>query len=188
MKRKISNLILYGIPKKYRKRRTRKRRTTRKRGSKMTRWGISTYNIHKYKRYGRGFSLPLSDNPAGFDAIALQFQLNQVVAFSDFVALYDQYKITYIQCKISWSPKQSLPVSVNEPAQSSYPLLYSYKDYDDSQTPLNLAEMKERGNLIQTRLNPNKIISIGLKPATLNATYSTPLLTVSNLNGVLLLM
>lgn len=152
----------------YKKKNYRKKKTYRKkRGSKMTRWGNSKTNIHQYRRYGRGYSVPLTSNATGFDATAFAFAISRMTAYTDLAILYDQYKIDMVELRISWSPKLTLNANVNAPGQSTYPLLYYFKDYDDSTSPSSLNNMKERGNLRQVRINPNKIIKIYIKPSVL---------------------
>ncbi len=93
--------------------------------------------------------------------------------YTDLAVTYDQYSIDRIEMRISWSPKYVLSVSPNNPGQSTYPLLYYFKDYDDSSSPTSLSSMKERGNLRQKRINPNGIIKIHLKPAVLTEVKQT---------------
>lgn len=154
--------------KKYKgKHRKSKREYSRNKSGVMTRWGHSTYNIHQYKRYGRGWSLSLSNNVSGFNSDAFSFDFEHITNYQELQTIYDQYKIDMVQLRISWSPKLTLGANVNAPGQSTYPLMYYYKDYDDEAVPTSLASMKERGNLRQIRITPNKIIKINIKPSVL---------------------
>lgn len=134
----------------------------------MTRWGTAKNNIHHYKRYGRGDAVALTANLTGFNTAALTFSLNDVTNYQELLTIYDQYKIDNVQIRINWSPKITLGVNVNAPGQSTYPVMYYFKDFDDSSPPATLATMKERGNLRQVRINPNRVYTIFIKPAVLS--------------------
>lgn len=150
---------------KYKRRNRKKKGGRRKKRSTNTRWGIAKYNIHQFKRYSRGYNVALTNNTSGFDATAFQFSLDRVEGYSEFATLYDQYRIDYVQFRINWSPKYTIAVQPNAPGQSTYPVLYYFKDYDDANSPTSLAQMQERGNLKQVRITPNRIIKINVKPA-----------------------
>ena len=149
----------------------------RKKKTSMTRWGVGKYNIHQFRRFSRGYNVPLTSNLTGFDATAFQFTLDRVQGYSELTAMYDQYRIDYVQFRINWSPKYTVSVDPNAPGQSTYPLLYYYKDYDDATDPTSLAQMQERGNLRQVRITPNKIIKINVKPAVAQMVYQSAVST-----------
>lgn len=161
---------------KTRRRRSRKKKhLARRKKSHMTKWGLAKYNIHSYRRYGRGYTMNLTSNPTGFDTTAFQFSFDRVTNYTELTTIYDQYVIDFVQIRILWSPKTTLGANVNAPGQSTYPVLYYFKDYDDATVPTSLSEMKERGNLRQVRINPNGLIKINLKPAVLSTSYLTAL-------------
>lgn len=143
----------------------------------MTRWGQSKFNIHKFRRYSRGYNVQLTQNASGFDATAFAFTLDRVQGYTELTAMYDQYRIDYVQFRINWSPKYTISVDPNNPGQSTYPLLYYFKDYDDDNTPTSLNQMQERGNLRQVRITPNKIIKINVKPAVSAMVYQSAVAT-----------
>ena len=148
-----------------RKRKFRKRRFKRKRKSRISRWGVTKYNIHQFRRFARVEQLAMPSNIAGEVTKAFNFNVNNVTQWSEFGALYDQYKINYVLVNLMWSPKDSLTVDPNNPGQSIYPVLYYYKDYDDDATPGSLANIRERSNLRTVRISPNRTIRIVVKPA-----------------------
>ena len=148
----------------FKKRRT-KRRSRRRRKTKISRWGVSKYNVHQYRRYARVDSLSLGSNVPGEATKGFSFSVDQVTQWTEFGALYDQYKINYITLKLMWSPKTSLSVDPNNPGQSIYPVLYYYNDYDDDAAPSSLANIRERSNLRTVRISPNRTINIIVKPA-----------------------
>lgn len=156
-----------------RKRYGRSRKRFRRRTTRVSRWGITKYNIHKYRRYARPDILNLPLSASGEAPKAMQFSLDQVSNYTELTALYDSYKINYVKVIINWSPKQTLTVNPNAPGQSIYPVIYWSKDYDDATTPSTLAQLRERGNLRQTRITPNRQIVMIVKPAVSRMMYKT---------------
>lgn len=169
------------------RRRYRRKKNFRRRGKRYarrynprryipTKWGRSKYNIHKYRRYGGTETLPLTAQLAGGEAPAqLTFRLSQVVNVNELTRLYDQFRIDFVSVIMNWSPKEQNQTTFNVgPNSMSYPMLYYYKDYDDSVAPSSLTQMKERGNLKGVRITPFRKVRINLKPAVQNAVIRDP--------------
>lgn len=170
----------------YRRRYRRRRRAGRKRKNyrkrrpykyAVTRWGINKYNIHKFRRYGRGTALDLPSNPTGQSLNAFTFNFQDITNYTELAAIYDQFRIDYITLKLTWSPKVTNSANVNNPGQTIFPILWYAKDYDDATAPAGLSLLKERGNLRSFRLNPNREHKINLKPAVLGAMYQSAVAT-----------
>lgn len=162
----------YPRRKRARRRKVRPRRKRRwKRKSRISRWGISKYNIHKFRRMGRNVQVPLQ---AGQDiqTYSPNFNLADVTNVAEFTTLYDQFRIDFVTVNISWSPNTTIALNPNNPGEALYPLLYYCKDYDDATSPLSLTTFKEKGNLRHFRLTPNKIYKIHVKPASQKVTVN----------------
>lgn len=148
-----------------RKRMPRRRRYNRRpRKARITRWGVAKYNIHHYRRMGRTVSVPLAANQT-IATYSPNFNLADVVNSSEFTTLYDQFRLDYVTVNISWSPNVTIALNPNNPGQALYPIMYYVKDYDDATSPLSLTQFKEKGNIRQFRLTPNKVYKINVKPA-----------------------
>lgn len=153
-----------------RKRRPRRGRKGRSRWSRrpqkyrVSRWGIKKYNVHRFRRMGRSVSVPLAAGQS-IATYSPNFNFADVVNNTEFTTLYDQYRIDYVTINISWSPNVTISLNPNNPGQALYPLMYYCKDYDDATSPLSLTAFKEKGNLRNFRLTPNKVYKIRVKPA-----------------------
>lgn len=145
-------------------RRRGKRWGRRPRKYRVSRWGISKYNIHKFRRMGRSSNLALAAN-LGSVAKAFNFNFAEIVNNTEFTNLYDQYRIDFVTVSIAWSPKTTIALAPNNLAQPLYPIIYYCKDYDDNAVPTSLTSFKEKGNLRHFRLLPNRIHKIHVKPA-----------------------
>lgn len=98
------------------------------------------------------------------------FGLNAIYNATEFSSLYDQYRI--ISCTTS------IFLRVDPGAQTAsgayIPRLFWYRDFDDSNVPSNLAEMRENVRCKMKPLNPYRPIVIKWIPntlATMNAGY-----------------
>lgn len=137
-------------------------------------------NMHHFRRYVAGESI-LFNNPTTSGAIT--FALSQVDNVSEFVNLYDQFKLTRVVVKFSLvnnpSASNSYAPGANSGAVYStnfYPKLWYYRDYDDSST-VDLAGIRQVGKAKCFTLLPNKEYSVAIKPAKLNQLYSSPVTT-----------
>lgn len=87
---------------------------------------------------------------------ALQFRLENVQSFTDFTALYDQYKIKGVKVQI-------IPLSDSSTSQSSgfLPTLYWARDNDDGgAVPVAESELRQRQDCKTMRLTSPKSIFI----------------------------
>lgn len=105
---------------------------------------------------------------AGIWTTGWNFSLSQVPNASEFAALFDHYRLTYVKLYIQLQVDPSAGAS----ATASFPVLYYARDYDDSGAPTNLDDLYQHGNLKRKVLAPNKLVTIGLKPATNELVYN----------------
>lgn len=162
------------MPPKRKYKRKRRKRNFRKKKSKIGRWGVTKYNVHKYRRMGRSQSIPLVSNASGETSIAMQFNLLDVVNSPELTVLYDHFRIDYVQVAFQWSPKVPSTPVFNNPANMVTPGMYYAKDYDDDTPAASLTVLKERGNIRHRRLSPFSVVKVSLKPAALLAVIRDP--------------
>ena len=139
--------------KKMRSRKTKTKQITRK---KKTKWGISRYNIHEFKRHTAVQDYTLNQSISGFAGISQAYALEDVLNVIDLTALYESYKILYVEHTIYWSPTSGVYPTTTLPGDANCPVLYYRPDYDDKVAPTSLASMLEKGNTKSLRLAPNK--------------------------------
>lgn len=95
--------------------------------------------------------------------------LGQLVNFSEFTQLYDQYRINYVVYKYYLK----IDPSAQTAATASYPKLYWYRDLDDSNAPASLSEMRENARTRVAVMNPNRPVVIKYRPNTLAVLYTS---------------
>lgn len=110
----------------------------------------------------------------------LVFQLNEVAQYSQLKAMYDQYKINFVEIFMSWSP-ELLPIAhtngSGKPEHRAGILpsvlkVFHCPDYDDSD-PLTMDEFRQRAKTKLTLLKPQQRVKIIVKPAVLSQIYET---------------
>lgn len=105
---------------------------------------------------------------------AYTYSFNQMPISSDFATLFDRYKINAIVHKFTLT----IDPGAQTAASADYPRLYWRRDYDDSNAPGSLNEMRQSGKTRSRFMIPGRTISIKLKPALLtdmnNGSVSKP--------------
>lgn len=94
---------------------------------------------------------------------AFQGQLNSVQAYTDFVAMFDRYKISGIKVRF-------IPLTTQSTVGSSVPYLVYSIDLDDASTPSSYGEINQKYNVHKKRLD--KPCSIYIKPRIAQSIYS----------------
>lgn len=117
---------------------------------------------------------------------ALTFQLSDVRGSSEFNALYDRYMITCVIVKFRLVSSPTSTIKINDPntnvntttfnTTNWYPCLYYCKDNDDS-TAETLAQLQERAYTKRVILQPNKFVTIKLRPCVTIQAYNSTLST-----------
>lgn len=158
-----------GTKRKYASRRGRpaKRQMRRPRGVRISR-SLATVNApHKFTRMVQ-YSLT-NQTAANPYFGAATFGLNALPSYTEFTALFDQYRITFI--KLYWQ------LNVAPEAQASntafYPRLYSFNDFTDVTVPTTLDEFRERSKSRVRMLNPRKPVITTIKPAVSTELFKT---------------
>lgn len=128
------------------------------------------YNVHAYRRMCSATTIDTSATATSYDG-TIVFSLDQVRGSSELTALYDQYMITGVKVMFQLvSNPDSGTITNNSTsgnATNFYPKLMYVRDYDNTtvETP---NELRERNNTKIRVLEPNKIISVFLRPAVRN--------------------
>ena len=154
----------------------------RKKGSSLSqrrRKIQSMLNKHLHRRWAEveEFIEVVSDTSTQFEAKSLTFSLDKVVNHSELTAMYDQYKINFVEMYVMWSPEE---IEVAESGTVQYRAnlvppslqLFHLPDYDDD-TDLTENEFKERSKCRLTLLKPQIKKKIVIKPAVLSQIYET---------------
>lgn len=102
--------------------------------------------------------------------------LTDVLSYSEFTAMFDQYKILQVDFKIQMitNPDSTADVNVNNVTNSVnwYPKIWYIRDYDSGGSD-TLAQIKERVGVKFFVMRPNKEYTIKIKPKVLLQTYKT---------------
>lgn len=111
---------------------------------------LSNDRIHYVKRTANGGTFTVSN--LAFTGVGQQFSLNQVPAFSEFTALYDQYKINAI--KVIFLPPftgRMTILSIDSPQTSAR--FMSAVDYNDNTGPANMDEIRQYESCKMTQIH-----------------------------------
>jgi len=106
-------------------------------------------------RFFRGAGSPEITQTAGADAFqAYRFQLNDVTNTGDFTGLFDQYRFKAV--KIEFRPRFNFanPGSV---VVNKLPRLYSVIDYDDSNVPTLISDLREYQSCKETNFDKDHV-------------------------------
>ena len=99
------------------------------------------------------------------------FNFGQLINSNEFVALFDQYMITYVQVK--WFLK--IDPGAQAAGAASYPRMYLVRDYDDDMLAPTLNNLREHARCQVVVMNPNRPVVCGVKPAIATQVYNTTL-------------
>lgn len=128
------------------------------------------YNVHSYKRMCTPTTIDTSASATSYDS-SLVFSLDQVRGNSELTALYDQYMLTGVKVmfQLVTNPDSGTVTNSSTSANATnfFPKLFYVRDYDNTtvETP---NELRERNNTKTRVLEPNKIVSVFLRPAVRN--------------------
>lgn len=131
---------------------------------------LMKYNVHMYKRMCTPTTIDTSATASSYDS-SIVFSLDQVRASSELTALYDQYMITGVKVMFQLVTNPDSGTITNNAASANatnfFPKLMYCRDYDNTtvETP---NELRERNNTRLRVLEPNKIVSVFIRPALRN--------------------
>lgn len=158
-------------------------RSVRRRTVYRRRRTYSSPGVHSFKRMiTNTFStivLATTTNPAGViygnaahAPFVGCFNLSGVGALTnstELTNLYDQFRINKVVTKIQFK----IDPGAQAANVASYPRFYYYRDYDDSNAPANLAEMRENSKTKMLIMHPNRYITLVCKPNMLQNMYAS---------------
>lgn len=128
-----------------------------------------SYNDVNGVLQGNGSSTPSSFN------IAVSFAINDLPNWSEFNALFDQFRLNAVlfQIKMISNSDSSTGAGVNTANYGNYyPTIWYAPDHDD-QAILTVAQLKEFEKVRHKVLRPNKECNIMLRPTTLQQVYNS---------------
>lgn len=83
------------------------------------------------------------------------FRLNEVQNYSQFLAVYEYYKIKSVEIKFKWTPSTAT-ATVNTGTNSFAPVLWVRNDFNDDTVPTSIGELKSAPNTKKITLYPNR--------------------------------
>lgn len=92
------------------------------------------------------------------------YALSQLPNYTEFTALYDQYRIKKIL--VTWYPSSDGDTS-SYVGVTNAPMFCAFRDYDDSAAPATLSDMMQRQGVFTRKFN--RPISMTISPRTLTA-------------------
>lgn len=146
----------------------RRRRFRRRRRMPMTRNVNLRRDVHYFTRSLAYQNIAQSAAVGNNYLAGWNFSLSNIPSTTEFTALFDFYKITYIKLYL----QLQLDPGAGAAATAAYPNMYYCRDYDDAGAPLNFDQLFEHGKLQRAVLQPNKLIVIKIRPATLGLVYN----------------
>jgi len=134
--------------------------------------------IHSFSRMTNNFQISLAAGQS-YSNGSILFQLDNLINYGEFTALFDQYKITKVDIYFKLHTNPYL-ITVTQPSTSNYdargqvsfPTLWLHNDKDDS-TAMTRAEFQERQRTVRKVLEPNKIVKWTCRPTILTQLYRT---------------
>lgn len=146
----------------FRSRRARTGRVSRRvRTARIRRY--RRYQVHHFTRHCEKVALAGQNSVLYAPYLSfITFQLSDLPAYSEFTALYDQYKINCVV--LSWKLMNAPEAQGMQYNASNYPeIIYCY-DYDTNAPASTLNQIRERGNCKQKILRPNSYMKMVIRP------------------------
>jgi hypothetical protein len=135
-----------------------------------------TQDYHEFTRYGDAVTTTTSNVT---EPLTYSFALTDVLNYTEFTTMFDQYKIKMVEFKIQMITNPDAPIMTNNsPASTNnsnnwYPKFWYIRDYDGNTSADTLAEIKERVGVKFFVMKPNREYTIKIKPKVLVQTYKT---------------
>lgn len=137
------------------RRRTSKKRSYRRRFRRGSRYSKRGMKVYMYTRYTGIFNAITIEN-INPTLYGFNFSLNDLPNYTEFTALYDQYKINAVRFTMLPQQTQSISIgSVNNPIANAR--VFSAIDYNDGSAPASVDELREYKTCKSTSiLRPHK--------------------------------
>jgi len=130
---------------------------------------------HTFSRYGNASTVSVNTTEGSAD---YTFKLTDLINYSEFTTLFDQYKILKVVFKIQMITNPDAVYDYNKNNTSAgnsnnfYPKFWYIRDYDSGSSE-TVSSMKERQGAKFFIMRPNKEYSVALKPMVQVQTYKT---------------
>jgi len=139
---------------------------------------LNASSIYKFSRYAAPLSMITNTTQVQSIPWTQQFQLTDVVNYTDFTTLFDNYKIDKVvyQMQLLTNPEAFVDITpslTNKGVEHWYPVMWYVMDNDDSAVP-TLAQLREKQGIKRKVLKPNQIISFTVYPKFQKQTYAGP--------------
>lgn len=163
------------IPK---KRGLARRRAIRKARISRPLTAVARSQVYPFKRFAFKVTQGGTDNLA--TGLGLSFQLSDLPNYTEFTALFDQYKIGGIKYRwvVNRSPDYGGAVVsnvYNTAVQGTYPRIMWVHDYDSYTAPANFAELQQYPKMKEVYLTPDRPYTkwFFFKPARANVEFES---------------
>jgi len=150
-------------------------RSRRPRVARRRRAGVRL-NYHEFTRYSDAVPQKTSNIS---EPLTYTFSLTDVLSYTEFTAMFDQYKIKMVEYKIQMISNPDATWGTNNGTAGArdntvnwYPKFWYIKDYDGGGAD-SLLQIKERVGAKFFVMRPNKEYTIKIKPKVLVQTYKT---------------
>lgn len=153
---------------------TAKKPVKRRRVAKFAARRRVSLDNHSFTRYSSAVSISTS---ATEENLTYSFSLSDVLSYTEFTSLFDQYKITMVEFKIQMISNPNSTMDMNNISGSYntvnwYPKFWYIRDYDGGGSE-SLSAIKERVGVKFFVMRPNKEYTIKIRPKVLVQTYKT---------------
>lgn len=141
---------------------------------RSNRWSLAkSVNVRSDIHYFKRFAFKTNINPVPGDVAygALSFALDQLPAWSEFAALFDQYRIEKIDLVFS-ARLDSSSFSAN-PSQSYSPRLFTLVDNDDTTVPTGADDLRQSARCQFALCKPDEFVKRSFVPKVLGAIYNS---------------
>jgi hypothetical protein len=140
-----------------------------------TRRAVSLH-YHRFTRYSDAVTTTTSNVS---EPLTYSFALTDVLSYTEFTAMFDQYKIMAVDFKIQMISNPNAAMDTNYASGSNntvnwFPKFWYIRDYDGGGSD-TLSQIKERVGVKFFVMRPNKIYNIRIRPKVLVQTYKTSL-------------
>ena len=138
---------------------------------------LGTNTTYRYSRYATDpLDIDLNSTSQGYGT---EFALQNVKGYTDFSGLYDSFIITGVQMRIQLisNPNAAYPTNTGSSSATAnptnwFPKIWYVYDNDDS-VALSLSQIRERQGVKSVVLQPNKQLTMFVKPCVAVQTYRT---------------
>lgn len=142
----------------------------------IMRSSVPRVQSHRFKRNVKLLSLTTSNLGLAFNGYS--FSLSDLPNYSEFLALYDMYKINYVVLRII---QRAYGLSMIEEVNNysvGVPFMYYYVDRDDTTAPTTMDSIRENSSSKLHIFTPEKRCAyIKLKPSALRQVYRSAVST-----------